>query len=86
VGLGTRVKVTDLSTSSTDTFSILGAWDSDPDRGIVSYLTPLAQALMNKKVGEDVEFEMDGSRKRYRIESIEAAQAAPQPPAEVPVA
>ena len=86
VGLGTRVKVTDLSANSADTFSILGAWDSDPDKGVVSYLTPLAQALMNKKVGDEVEFEMDGSKKRYRIESIEAVQPAPQLPAEMPVA
>jgi transcription elongation factor GreA len=86
VGLGTRVKVTDLSTSSADTFSILGAWDSEPDKGVVSYLTPLAQALMNKKVGDEVEFDMDGARKRYRIENIEAIQAAPRLPAEVPVA
>jgi len=86
VGLGTRVKVTDLSANGADTFSILGAWDSDPDKGVVSYLTPLAQALMNKKVGDEVEFEMDGSKKRYRIESIEAVQPAPQLPAEMPVA
>lgn len=86
VGLGTRVKVTDLAASSADTFSILGAWDSDPDKGVVSYLTPLAQALMNKKIGEEVEFEMDGTRKRYRIDAIEACQVTAQPPAEAPVA
>jgi transcription elongation factor GreA len=76
VGLGTRVKVTDLAANHADTFTILGAWDSDPDKGIVSYLTPLAQALLNKKSGEEVEFEMDGVKKRYRIDSIEAAPIA----------
>jgi transcription elongation GreA/GreB family factor len=54
VGLGTRVRVTDLVASHPDTFTILGAWDSDPDKGVVSYLTPLAQALLNRKVGEEV--------------------------------
>lgn len=73
VSLGTRVNVTDLVASHPDTFTILGAWDSDPDKGIVSYLTPLAQALLNKKAGEEVEFEMDGTKKRYRIDNIEAA-------------
>ena len=76
VGLGTRVNVTDLVASHPDTFTILGAWDSDPDKGVVSYLTPLAQALLNKKPGEEVEFEMDGTKKRYRIDSIEAAPMA----------
>jgi transcription elongation factor GreA len=76
VGLGTRVSVTDLVASHPETFTILGAWDSDPDKGVVSYLTPLAQALLNKKAGEEVEFEMDGTKKRYRIDSIEAAPMA----------
>lgn len=83
VSIGTVVKVTDQLTNSSDTFTILGAWDSDPDKGIVSYLTPLAQALINKKVGEEAEFEMDGAKKRYRIDSIEAcAVIAAQVPAE----
>ena len=76
VGLGTRVSVTDLAANQPDTFTILGAWDSDPDKGVVSYLTPLAQALLNKKPGEEVEFEMDGTKKRYRIDGIEVAQLA----------
>ncbi len=80
VGLGTRVNVTDLNANHPDTFTIMGAWDSDPEEGLVSYLSPLAQALLNKKPGEEVEFEMDGVKKRYRIEAIEAVQsAAPVP-------
>ncbi len=80
VGLGTRVNVTDLNANHPDTFTIMGAWDSDPDKGLVSYLSPLAQALLNKKPGEEVEFEMDGVKKCYRIEAIEAVQsAAPVP-------
>src|SRR6266511_47284 len=88
VGIGTRVKVTDLNTQHVETFTILGAWDSEPDKGIVTYLTPLAQSLLNRKVGEEVEFELDGAKKHFRIEAIEAyapaqpdvakpAQAAP---------
>src|SRR6266545_4926822 len=75
VSIGTCVKVTDRLADHSDTFTILGAWDSDPDKGVVSYLTPLAQALLNKKVGEEVEFEMDGAKKRYRIDAIEIWQA-----------
>ena len=76
VGIGTRVKVTQLGTEHTETFTILGAWDSQPDQGIVSYLTPLAQALLNRKVGEEVEFELAGAKKHFRIEAIEAYQPA----------
>lgn len=79
VSPGTRVRVTELASNHPEQFNILGAWDTDPDKGIVSYLTPLAQALMNKKVGEEADFEMDGHRKRYRIESIEACVPTPPP-------
>lgn len=72
VGIGTLVKATDLETGKVESFSIMGAWDSDPDHGVISYLSPVAQSLLNKKVGEDVEFEVHGLRHHHRIESIEA--------------
>ena len=76
VSMGTSVKVTDLNTQHTETFTLLGAWDGDPEKGIISYLTPVAQSLLNHKPGEAVEFEMDGVRKRYRIEEIQAYKPA----------
>ena len=95
VSPGTRVRVTEVQANHPESYTILGAWDTDPDKSILSYLSPLAQALMNKKVGEEVEFDMDGQKKRYRIDVIEAvapaAPVAPQPaappstPAETPV-
>ena len=53
-------------------FSALGI--SIQEKGIISYLTPMAQALLNRKVGEEVEFEMDGVKKSYRIEAIQPCQ------------
>ena len=72
VGPGTIVQVADPATNQTETFTILGAWDSDPDHGIISYLTPIAMALVNRKVGDEVEFELHGSKRRQRIEKISA--------------
>src|SRR5438309_3065469 len=71
VGIGTRVKVTESGTQHTETFTILGAWDSEPEKGIVTYLTPIAQSLLNRKVGEEVEFELAGAKKHFRIDAIE---------------
>lgn len=73
VNIGTVVIATDLATSQRETFTILGAWDSDPDKGIISYLTPIGSALLNRKVGDEVEFELHGAKQRHRIESIEPA-------------
>jgi len=76
VNIGTVVGATDLATNQHEAFTILGAWDSDPDKGIISYLTPIGQALLNRKVGDEVEFELHGTKRRHRIESIEAAKIA----------
>ncbi len=83
VNIGTIVKVTDLDSNSTDVYTILGAWDSNPDKGVISYLTPVGQALLNKKQGEEVEFQMEGVKKRLRVDSIEAWKpvSAPEPAA-----
>ena len=85
VGIGTKVQATELGSQHQESFTILGAWDSDPEKGVISYLSPVAQALLNHTPGEEVEFEMDGGvRKRYRIDGIQPYQTAPPPPAPAP--
>jgi|YelNatPaOPRAMG01_1025707.scaffolds.fasta_scaffold02913_6 transcription elongation GreA/GreB family factor len=71
VSPGTTVRCIDLAQQTVQTFTVLGAWDYDPDRGVVSYLSPLGQALLNHKVGDEVQFELEGAVHRYRIEAIE---------------
>lgn len=78
VSIGTIVRVTNLDNKRNETFTVLGAWDSDPDKGVVSYLTPVAQSLLNRKPGDEVEFEIHGARYRHRIESIEACKVMSQ--------
>jgi len=74
VNIGTIVQATNLETNQSESFTILGAWDSDPDKGIISYLTPVGQSLLNHKIGDEVEFELHGTKRRHRIEKIEAAK------------
>jgi transcription elongation GreA/GreB family factor len=76
VSIGTRVKLTDLQAEHQESYAIFGAWDFDAEKGIISYLSPIAQALLNHKAGDEVEFETEGIKKHYRIESIEAYQTA----------
>ncbi|HZQ46103.1 MAG TPA: GreA/GreB family elongation factor [Verrucomicrobiae bacterium] len=76
VAIGTIVNVTDLDANHPEKFTILGAWDSDPEKGIISYLTPVAQSMFNHKAGEEVDFDMDGVKKRYRIDAISPYKTA----------
>ena len=87
--IGTRVEVTDLDHQHAEHFIILGAWDSDPEKGVISYLTPVGQSLLNHKPGDEVEVPVEGGKKRYRIDAITPyktpvpapAPEAPPPPA-----
>ncbi|MBE6412613.1 MAG: transcription elongation factor GreAB [Opitutales bacterium] len=52
------------------TCSIMGAWDSNTDKNIFSYQTPLAQALLEHKVGETVETNINNHITKWTIESL----------------
>jgi len=75
VGIGTSVIVTNLATGQQHTHHILGAWDSDPARGIISYPAALAQALFNKKIGDIIEAAGESGPQKLRIDRIEKAPA-----------
>ena len=72
VSIGTIVTVKEVATEKTDTYTILGAWDSDPEKGIVSYLAAVAQALMGHKVGEQLPVPTEHGGRLTEILSIEA--------------
>lgn len=76
VGVGSVVSLKVGSSGSTTTYTILGAWDGDPDRNILSYQTPLAQRLIGKRVGDSVTTEIDGTAETWSVESI--ARYVPQ--------
>jgi transcription elongation GreA/GreB family factor len=71
VNLGTTVTLRE-SDGRMDCYSILGAWDSEPDKGIVSYLSALAKALMGHKVGEQLDVPTEHGDRKVTIEKIEA--------------
>ncbi|MBV9275959.1 MAG: GreA/GreB family elongation factor [Verrucomicrobia bacterium] len=74
VSIGTTVVSRDQQTGELSTFHILGAWDSDPAKGIVSYQTAMGQALLGRAVGEFVELPGEGGVKRVEIVEITAWQ------------
>ena len=86
-GIGTIVSTTDLATNQQEQFIVLGAWDSEPEKGVVSYLSPVAQAVLGHKVGDEVEFELHGVLLRHRLDAIQAfipPAAVPAPVASAP--
>ncbi len=71
VSIGTVVRL-DIEGGATETYSILGAWDSAPDRGIVSYKAGIGQALLGKPVGDKVTLPADTGTRTAVIAEITA--------------
>jgi len=69
VGIGCVVEVK-TDAGLTQRYTILGAWDSDPEKNVISYKTPLGLALLAKKPGERVTVKTGTSEDNYTISSI----------------
>ncbi len=54
VKLGSIVTIEDLSDNQVNTFNIVGTIEADPFNGKLSNTTPLAEVIMDKKVGDVV--------------------------------
>jgi transcription elongation GreA/GreB family factor len=72
-GIGTIVRLRNNTTNDEESYTILGAWDGDPDRHIISYQTAIGQALLGHEVGETVPLNTEHSTAELTIVSIEPA-------------
>ena len=82
VSIGTIVTVRNVETNTEETYTILGAWDGDPERHIISYQTAIGQALLGRKIGETVSLNTEHGAADATIGSIQAAppdQITPTP-------
>lgn len=73
VSVGTFVILRNAATNNEETYTILGAWDGDPDRHIISYQAAIAQALLGHEVGETVSLNAEHGGAQLTIVSIQPA-------------
>ena len=78
VSIGTIVTIKEVTDGRVDVYSIMGAWDSDPKAGVISYKAAIAQALLGHKVGEQLEVPTEHGDRRAEIVSIEPCRKAAQ--------
>ncbi len=72
VDVGTKVTIKNDKGEKL-TYQILGQWDVNIDKKIISYHSPLGKAFLDKKVGDKVKIEIGGESKEWEIEKIEVA-------------
>ena len=72
VGLGTTVHLRDQATGALEHLHILGAWDGNSEKSIVSYLAAAAIALIGKAPNETAQLPAETGEREVVVLSIEA--------------
>jgi transcription elongation factor GreA len=74
VSVGSRVRLRDAAGHEI-TYTLFGPPDADMGRGIISYLTPLGQALMGRAPGDHVRLDIEGDVRELEVLGIESGLA-----------
>ncbi len=70
VMFGSTVTLEDLDSGEEATYTIVGTYESDPDKGLISIVSPLARQLIGKEEEEEVTVQLPGGEKTYEIVEI----------------
>ena len=70
IGVGSRVKVLDMEYNEEVEYTIVGSTEADPVGGLISNESPLGEALLSRKVDEEVIVDAPQGQMKYRILEI----------------
>ena len=70
VSFGSTIKLEDLDSEEQFTYTIVGATESNPEKGLISYNSPLAKQLLGKFVGDEVSVVLPKGRVEYEVLDI----------------
>ena len=70
VVFGKTVLLYDLQTDEEITYQLLGPYESEPDKGKISVTSPLGQALIGKRAGDEISVKAPGGIQEFEIVEI----------------
>lgn len=70
ISFGSTVKLVDLDDDAVYQYTIVGAYESDPANGFISFNSPLAKQLMGKKISDEAKVNLPSGLKEYEIEDV----------------
>ncbi len=74
VNFGSKVDLIDLETNQNKTYTILGTYESDPSKDIISNKSPLGKLLLGKDIGDEIELKINDKTYSYEITDINLAR------------
>jgi transcription elongation factor GreA len=73
VKFGAKVKLVDCDTDKEHTYTIVGEYEADLDKGLVSIVSPIARAMIGKKLDDIVEVNTPAGIREYQILEVNFA-------------
>jgi transcription elongation factor GreA len=70
IRFGATVKITDEDSDEESTFQIVGSYEANVEKGLISVTSPLARALIGKKAGDSAEVNAPSGPKSYEILNV----------------
>jgi len=70
VKFGAIVEMEDVDSGDVKTYRIVGPAEADIDKGTISVSSPVAKALINREVGDEVRVKAPGGVRTYEIMAI----------------
>lgn len=70
VRFGTTVVLVDLDSEEEIIYTIVGSTESSPEKGLISFHSPLAKQLLGKEEGSEIVAVLPSGEKEYEILSI----------------
>lgn len=70
VSFGSTVVLEDMASGDEVTYTIVGGVESNPDKGLISFQSPLAKQLLGKEEGDEVRARLPGGEKEYEVVSV----------------
>lgn len=70
VSVGTVVTIQDITHNKQFVYSIVSSEESDPENGLISSVSPVGRALMNKRAGDEVSVKVPVGIRKLRVLSI----------------
>ncbi|WP_234697157.1 transcription elongation factor GreA [Nitrosophilus alvini] len=70
VSFGSTVKLIDLDADEEIEYTIVGASESNPQKGLISFNSPLARQLIGKEEGDEVTVKLPKGEMDFEIEEV----------------
>jgi len=70
IAFGATVTLVHTETNKESVYTIVGSYESDPNKGLVSYLAPLGAQLLGKEVGDEITIIVGNFDSSYEIVKI----------------